>query len=195
MGRPSNESKQYDMNDHARALFSAAPPPLNDILPEICATMSIQPWHLILGHLIKADQRAELHAPLLMEEWTEASPVAPNIKQGRLCPSCKRTLVRNPNAAYCCNFCGSGRYQHDQQHHPDCEFFVKPQRHMRLPERPGTLPPVPPEGHEERLQYEELAFQQHLQESASAENAAGGLPPLPDDLRADPRTEWVGKAR
>jgi hypothetical protein len=195
MGRPTNESKQYDMNDHARILFAAAPPPLNDILPELCQTMGVQPWHLIIGHLIKADQRAELHAPLLMEEWTETSPVAPNLKQGRVCPSCKRALVTHPNAAYCCNFCGSGRYQQDQQHHPDCEFFVKPQRHVTLPDRKAVLPVVPPEDPLERLQFEESAFHQHLQDVTVAENAPGGLPPLPDDLDADPRAAWVGKKR
>ena len=53
--------------------------------------------------------------------------------------------MRNPNAAFCCNFCGSGRFQVDQLHHPSCEFYVKPQRHVSLPGRKTPLPPVPPE--------------------------------------------------
>jgi len=193
MAKPTSESpKPLDANDHARAIFSLAPPPLNDILPEICNSAGIQPWQLIVGHLMKADQRAELHAPLLQDDWTEVSPVATPTKQ-KTCPSCRRVLVRNPNAAFCCNYCGSGRYNHDQLHHPACEFYIKPQRHLTLPERKVALPADPPEDPEARREFEEAAFQQHLREVQTAETSIAGLPPLPDDLSKDPRSEWAGK--
>jgi hypothetical protein len=189
---PKEEPRIFDANDHARALFSMAPPPLNDILPELCVSAGVQPWQLIIGHLMKADQRAELHAPLLMDEWTEVSPkVVPT--RVKTCPSCNRELKRNPNQAFCCNYCGSGRYQHDQMHHPDCEFYVKPQRHLTIPGRKIVLPETPPEDPTERAAFEEEAFQQHLHEVESAETRADGLPPMPADPSVDVRSELIVK--
>lgn len=189
---PKDEPKPFDANDCARLLFSMAPPPLNDILPEICVSAGVQPYQLILGHLMKADQRAELHAPLLMDEWTATSPTAVPTRT-KICASCNRELKANPNARFCCNFCGSGRFQKEQMHHPDCEFYIKPQRHLTIPGRKVALPETPPEDPQERAAFEEEAFQQHLREVETAETRTEGLPPLPADLHQDARAEWAAK--
>jgi len=177
-GKPS-PPPTIDLNEAALALLRAAPPPIHDVVVEICRVQHCQPWHLLVGHLIRADQRAELHAPMLLPEWTTQSPTPEITRSGdRICKACRRPMVKAPDYAnFCCNFCGSGRWDRDQTHHPDCEFFIKP-RSVLKPER--LLPNSPPEDPAARLLWEEAMFQRHLEESQAADNAPGGLPPLPE---------------
>lgn len=178
------------LNDHARALFAIAPPPLNDVLPEIVQQLGVQPWQFVIGHWLKSDQRAELHAPLLMDEWSLDSP-APRGAKGSVCEACGRIMTRDPNARFCCNFCGSGRYTRDQQHHADCEFYVVPKRYASLPGKTHLLG-TPPADPQERIAWEEAQFAKRQSESLAAENAAGGLPPLPEDMvTRDARDAWA----
>jgi hypothetical protein len=170
-----------NVNDHALALLRACPEPLGDVAMEICQSMGVQPWHFIVGHLVKADQRAELHAPLLLPEWTDRSET-PTVVAGRKCRCCGLPLTEKTRAGaeYCCNFCGSGRFTKEQVHHPACEHYITPrrvlQRNLGIKVEVGP-PPTDPSA---RAQYEKEAFERHLRESVAAETAPGGLPPEPD---------------
>lgn len=167
-----------DLNDAALAILRAAPPPIREIVLEICKIQHCQPWHLMLGHLLRADQRAELHAPLLLPEWTDQAPTPGMTTTGdRLCKACKRPMVKVPDwADFCCNFCGSGRWDREQIHHEACEFYIKPRTVLHK----DRLQQVPPEDPAARLLWEEAMFQRHLEEAQAAESSPGGLPPVPD---------------
>src|SRR5512146_1195304 len=175
--KPPAAPAPLNANDHAIALLRACPEPLGQIALEMCKSMGIQPWHLVVGHLVKADQRAELHAPMLLPEGTVESETPITIAQGR-CPSCGLTV--DPGKMFCCNFCGSGRFQRDQVHHPNCPHFITPRRVLQRElgvKQPALVPPADPQA---RAQYERDAFERHLAESMAAETAPGSLPPPPD---------------
>ena len=182
-------------NAAAILLLSAAPAPMLKIAEETCQRIGCQPWHLIVGHLLKADQRAELHAPLLLDEWTVESG-APAERGQHVCPSCKRAFTPpedRADAKFCCNFCGSGRFQRDQLHHRDCQFYVQPKANLALAGRIAAEPDIPPTGAKERLLYELRALERHQAEVLKAEATPGGLPPVPD-LEAGTQTgdgQWA----
>lgn len=188
----------FTLNDHATALVRSLPEPLPSVVQEICASQGFQPWHFVVGHLLKADQRAELHAPILLPEWT-ASSETPAGFSDRRCLSCEQRMTdkTRAGAVYCCNFCGSGRWQRERIHHRECEFFILPKTHLAKQLVPATIPEIPPEDPQARLRYEEEAFERHLQEATAAELSPGGLPPLPeiDPSRRDNAAEWTGAAR
>ena len=184
--------KPLTLNEHAEALLKACPPPMYSVCMEVCKSGGFQPWHLIVGHLVKQDQRGEIHAPLLLESWTDTSPT-PN-SGFKKCLCCGRPIVKlieqhpelSPN--YCCNMCGSGKYKREQIHSVDCEFYVKPVQALKtVPDRS----PIPPDDPEARAKWEEARYEAHLRESERAELTDGGLPPVPD-VTVNPQREWAG---
>ena len=184
-----------NLNDHALALVRSLPEPLPTVVQEICRSQGFQLWHLVVGHLLKADQRAELHAPILLPEWTETSET-PSGLGDRRCRSCEQRMTEKsrPGAEFCCNYCGSGRWLKERVHHRDCEFFILPKTHLAQQLVPPTISAIAPVDPTERLLYEQEAFDRHVQESMAAENSPGGLPPLPDDVsQRDNRQEWAGR--
>ncbi len=190
--------RDVDVVQATEAILRVSPHPIGQRVQDYCKQLSIQPWQLLVGHLLKADQRGELHAPLLLPEWTESSAV-PSAPRQKLCPSCKRVFKGpddRPDARFCCNFCGSGRFQLDQVHHPKCEFFILPTVHLSLAGvRSQPVHQEPPTDPGERLKFEQEAFDRHLREVEQAEQRPGGLPPIPDveqGLTApDNRQEWA----
>ena len=192
MTEKATTPKPLTLNDHAEALLKACPPPMHQVCMEVCKAGGFQPWHLIVGHLIKQDQRGEIHAPLLMENWTETSPT-PN-SGFKKCLCCNRPIVKlvekypelSPN--YCCNACGSGKYKRDQIHSTDCEFYVKPVQALKTAPDKSVLPPEDPEA---RARWEEARFEAHLRETERAELTDVGLPALPGE-QASPQREWAG---
>jgi len=177
------DSKSHQLSDTDKALraaISKLPNPLPKRIEEICSQLHMQLWQFIAGHLLKADQRAELHAPLLLPEWSEKSQ-APPLDGAKVCPSCHQQFTPpddRPDAVYCCNFCGSGRFVVDQLHHERCQFYIKPQQTVRLTNRyDANLPP--PTDPQERLMFERAAMARHLEEARAAEAAPGGLTPIP----------------
>jgi hypothetical protein len=187
--------KPLTLNDHAEAILKACPAPMHQVCMEICKSGGFQPWHLIVGHLVKQDQRGEIHAPLLLDSWTETSST-PN-SGFKKCLCCGRQIVKlaeahpelTPN--YCCNACGSGKYKRNQIHSPDCEFFVKPVQALKMSPEASPLAPIDPEA---RVKWEESQFNKHLLESQQEEMNGGGLPGVPD-LDTNPQREWAGKAQ
>ena len=187
------------LNEAAKLLLGVAPPPIGQVVLETCEHLNIKPWHLYNGHLLKADQRAELHAPLLLEEWTSTGPVGkePTVTGGtKTCPSCKRGFIgpeNRPEAKFCCNYCGSGRYQRDQTHHQNCEFYIKPKQYATIPGRAQEFnPEVVPEDPASRLEYEINAMKKHQLEVNAAEQTLPGLPPLPGEeaFQRDATATW-----
>jgi hypothetical protein len=178
-----------DLNWHAVALLAALPEPLGEVCLEICAALGCQPSHLVLGHLLKADQRSEVNAPLLLPEWTSTSEVVHVSGQGR-CESCGRPMQRSrPGVRFCCNACGSGRYEENQLHSEGCEFYVKP---MSVLAKTRFNPNIPPEDPALRKQWENVMYQRHLGEAQVAETAPPNSIAEPDGA-PDPYAEWLGK--
>jgi len=170
------------LNQCAEAILRALPPPLGQKALEDAKSQGIQPWQLIAGHLVKADQRAELHAPLLLPEWTLAS-VTPGVSWQKVCPGCQRVFVgapERPEARFCCNACGSGTFSRTHLHHERCEFFVRAVPVLNLGQPMVEIPPDPKVDPAGRLKYEQTKFAQHLEEVKMAEATPGGLPPAPD---------------
>lgn len=181
-----------NVNDHALALCKACPEPLGTMILEICKTLSIQPWQFFVGHVIKADQRSELHAPLLLPEWTETSET-PVVLNERRCRSCGLIMKEaRAGALFCCNYCGSGRFQREQVHHPNCEFFIVPKKFLTRELGPKVAAIVPPTEPSARAKFEEEAFERHLRESELAEAQANGLPPTPEVTTTESRVgSWA----
>lgn len=177
------QSQHEDLNQCAEALLRALPPPLGQKALEDAKSQGIQPWQLIAGHLIKADQRAELHAPILLPEWTLAS-ATPGVSGQKVCPSCQRVFVGapdRPEARFCCNACGSGMFKKSHLHHERCEFFVRAVPILNLGEPMVEIPPDPAVDPAGRMKYEQRKFAEHLEESRTAEAtpSPGGLAPVP----------------
>lgn len=194
----SDTVHELDAATATEAILRVAPHPIGQRIREYCTQLAIQPWQLLVGHLLKADQRGELHAPLMLPEWTQESPVPLAPKQKR-CPSCGRAFQGpdgRPDAKFCCNFCGSGRFQLDQVHHPQCEFFIKPTTSLPLAGVRGLVQQQePPSDPAERLKFEREAFERHLREVEIAEAQPAGLPVAPNVEQgltiADNRGEWA----
>jgi hypothetical protein len=182
---PETQIVHDHLNQCAEALLRALPPPLGQKALEDAKSQGLQPWQLIAGHLIKADQRAELHAPLLMPEWTVAS-ATPGVSGQKICPSCKRVFEgppERPDVRFCCNACGSGTFQKTHLHHERCEFFVRAVPVLNLGQPLVEIPPDPKLDPAGRMRYEQKQFAQHLEEVKTAEAMPGGLTavPAPED--------------
>jgi len=183
------------LNHCAEALLRALPPPLGQKALEDARSQGLQPWQLIAGHLIKADQRAELHAPIMLPEWTSFSET-PGVSGQKVCPGCHRPFhgaPERPEARFCCNACGSGTFPRTHQHHERCEFFVRAVPVLNLGQAMVDLPPDPMIDPEGRMRYEQRKFSEHLEEVKVAEATPGGLTPVPGpEEGVETREVWRG---
>lgn len=179
------EMQGMDLNLLALPFLRALPEPMGDVVLEICERQGLQPSHLILGHLLRADQRSELNAPMLLPEWTSDSDV-PKAQVGKRCEACQRRMQgKRADSRFCCNACGSGKYADTQAHSPDCEFYHAP---IKVLNTDKFNPNLPPEDPVERQKWEDRMLEIRMQESAAAENTAGGLPPA--DVDPNARIGW-----